>query len=403
MGCVAARERVRQRLPAAIADVAGAPVLGDEADDLGPGQVRHLPQVPPHRPLIGLAEAVLLEADQRAAHEGAGGRLVGEFEVRRLVALQERPDLVERANPFGTKCHDHPPMISSPRTSGSLPRWKPSPRSGSFAFGQDSPLTPRPFVARLLAATNHRTAAAGSGEMVSGLPPYVDRLLSRVAAVVTVVAVAAVVADLADGPDLPAIPLDHRPKIIRDWEEVFRSTGEGYTVRIAVFSDYKCPCCADAAQDMRTLGQEYSDVLIEYRSLPTLGELSERAAAVAECARPTGRYEEMHRILFDIVDSLGVVPWTRLEAQAGIVDTLSFRSCLHEPSEPPRISQDLAVAEQLGVTATPSILVDSLLFRGSPGLSYLDAYIATCTHPAPAFNRLNNTELRYDQILWYVL
>ncbi|MDE2878841.1 hypothetical protein [Candidatus Palauibacter soopunensis] len=73
MGCVSAREPVRRRLPAAIADVAGAAVLGDEAGDLGPGQARHLLQVPLHQPLLGLAEPVVREADQRAAHEGVGG------------------------------------------------------------------------------------------------------------------------------------------------------------------------------------------------------------------------------------------------------------------------------------------------------------------------------------------
>ena len=36
-------------------------------------------------------------------------------------ASSTAPDLAEGANPFGAKCHDHPPMISSPRTSGSSP------------------------------------------------------------------------------------------------------------------------------------------------------------------------------------------------------------------------------------------------------------------------------------------
>ena len=59
------------------------------------------------------------QADQRPADEVVGGVPAGEPEVRRLATVQEGPDLVESAYPSGAKCHDHPPMISSPRASGS--------------------------------------------------------------------------------------------------------------------------------------------------------------------------------------------------------------------------------------------------------------------------------------------
>lgn len=211
--------------------------------------------------------------------------------------------------------------------------------------------------------------------MASSVPSIVDRLLSVVAVAITTLAVVVVVADIADGPELPEIPEAHRPSVIGDWETVFRSPDESYSVRIAVFSDYMCAYCADAAHTLRTLVEEHADVLIEYRSLPTRGDLSMRAATVAECARGDGRFEEMHHRLFSFADSLGIVPWARVEADAGIRDSVTFRTCLDQSSVPERIIQDLAVAERLGVTATPSILVDSLLFRGSPGLTYLDAYV----------------------------
>ena len=104
-----------------VADVAGPAVLLDEAGDLGPGEAGHLLQIPLHQTLVGLPKGAVLEADQRPAREGVGGAAVGELEVRRLNAVQEGPDLVEGAYPFGAKCHDHPPMISSPRISGSSP------------------------------------------------------------------------------------------------------------------------------------------------------------------------------------------------------------------------------------------------------------------------------------------
>ena len=70
-------------------------------------------------PLEMPASCLKLEADQRPADEIVGGVPAGEPEVRRLATVQEGSDLVESAYPFGAKCHDHPPMISSPRASGS--------------------------------------------------------------------------------------------------------------------------------------------------------------------------------------------------------------------------------------------------------------------------------------------
>ena len=121
VGRVAALEGVGRGLAAVIADAPGPAVLSDEAGDLGAGEARHLLDEPLHQSLVRSPEAVVLEADQRAAHEGVGRGAVGELEVRRFIAVQEGPDLFEDAKSFGAKCHDHPPMISSPRPPGSIP------------------------------------------------------------------------------------------------------------------------------------------------------------------------------------------------------------------------------------------------------------------------------------------
>ena len=120
-GRVAALEGVGRGLPAVVADVAAPAVLPDEAVDLCPGEAGRLLEEPPHKALVGLPEAVVLEPDQRAPDARVGRVTVGELDVDLFVALQEGADVVEGADPFGAKCHDHPPMISSPRTSGSFP------------------------------------------------------------------------------------------------------------------------------------------------------------------------------------------------------------------------------------------------------------------------------------------
>ena len=106
----------------------------------GPGERRHLLDESPQQSLVGLSSApVVLEADERPSDEGVGGGAVGELEVRRLVAVQEGADLVEGAKPFGAKCHDHPPMISSPRTSGSSPAGNRNPVQAHLPWDKTPP------------------------------------------------------------------------------------------------------------------------------------------------------------------------------------------------------------------------------------------------------------------------
>ena len=101
--------------------MAGPAVLGDQPAQLRWGQAGHFAQELPDPAFVRPPKAVVvLEPDQRPPDEGVGGVAVRKVEVRRLVALQEGAELVESPNPFGAKCHDHPPRMSSPLGSCSL-------------------------------------------------------------------------------------------------------------------------------------------------------------------------------------------------------------------------------------------------------------------------------------------
>mgnify|MGYP001454433258 CR=1 FL=1 len=106
-----------------------------------------------------------------------------------------------------------------------------------------------------------------------------------------------------------------------------------------------------------------------------MGELSRLAAIAAECAATQGHFWDMHSALFTMVDSLGIRPWREFAKQVGIRDLEKFDSCM-KAEEPQRVlDRDLAASQQLGIIGTPAVLVDSLLFTGSPGHHYLLRYI----------------------------
>jgi len=80
-----------------VADPAGPAVLPEEAGDQGSREAGYLLEVPLHQALVGLSEAVVLEADQSPAHEGVHGVALGRLEVRGFIALEEGADVVKGA------------------------------------------------------------------------------------------------------------------------------------------------------------------------------------------------------------------------------------------------------------------------------------------------------------------
>ena len=73
-----------------VTDVARPAVLSDQAGDPGARRAGHLLNELLHQTLVWLPEAVVLEADQRAADEDVGGSAVGDLGVGRFAALSRR-------------------------------------------------------------------------------------------------------------------------------------------------------------------------------------------------------------------------------------------------------------------------------------------------------------------------
>ena len=98
---VAPLEGARRSATAPVLDAPGLPVLANQPGQLRPRQPRHLRQVAPDQPLVGLAQSLIAQPHQRAAHKLVDGLPVGPREVHRLAALDEGSHLVRGPDPFG--------------------------------------------------------------------------------------------------------------------------------------------------------------------------------------------------------------------------------------------------------------------------------------------------------------
>ena len=147
---------------------------------------------------------------------------------------------------------------------------------------------------------------------------------------------------------------------------------------VVEFADFQCPACSVVVATVDSLRRQYGDSLaLVFRHLPleNLHLQARNAAIAAECAATQGRFDEMYHTLYRRQAALGHVPWRQFAREAKVPDLNAFDSCLVDSSPDRRIQRDLALAESLHLSATPSFVVGGVLMRGVPSRGLLDSLL----------------------------
>lgn len=149
-------------------------------------------------------------------------------------------------------------------------------------------------------------------------------------------------------------------------------------VTVVAFSDFQCPYCKRFADQFNKLRVEHPEgVRLIFRNLPIqrIHPHARSAALAAECAAEQGRFPEYHDALFATPDLIGKIPWSAFARQAGVSDTISFARCMDSPLVAGRLREDSAAAARLGVTGTPTLLVNRWRLAGAPRAGLLDSLV----------------------------
>jgi protein-disulfide isomerase len=134
-------------------------------------------------------------------------------------------------------------------------------------------------------------------------------------------------------------------------------------VAMLIFSDFECPFCARLAVEvMPALKREYVDserVIFAFRHLPLPAHTrAARAAESAECARRQGRFWAMHDSLFQLPMRLDEAA-IQSHARAARLDLGEFATCMNGAASE-RVATDAAIARDLGLMATPTVVIGVL-------------------------------------------
>lgn len=169
----------------------------------------------------------------------------------------------------------------------------------------------------------------------------------------------------------PATAATTGPVEVKDWQR-FLSPGTRIgpadaPVTIIEFSDFQCPFCARHAETLRRIRGKYGNqVAIVFRHFPLTGihPHATDAALAAECAGAQQRFEPYHDVLFQRQDSIGSTAWNVFARDAAVPDTVKFQRCMRDREHAGRIEQDVAAGRSLGVTATPTTVINGTRIAG---------------------------------------
>ncbi len=131
-------------------------------------------------------------------------------------------------------------------------------------------------------------------------------------------------------------------------------------VTLLEYGDFECPYCGQAESVIRELLAEAgSDVRYVWRHLP-LNDVHPRAqmaAEAAEAAAAQGRFWDMYEVLLANQDALAPKDLSRYAEELGL-DVERFVRELQRRSHAARIAEDVATADESGVTGTPTFFIN---------------------------------------------
>jgi protein-disulfide isomerase len=147
-------------------------------------------------------------------------------------------------------------------------------------------------------------------------------------------------------------------------------------VTLVVFSDFQCPYCSRVEPTLRQVEQAYGDkvrIAWKHKPLP-FHPNAMPAAEAAEAAREQGKFWQMHDKMFAAQQDLSPAAYERWAQELGL-DLSRFKASIASGRNKPRIESDDGLATRLGITGTPTLVVNGEKVVGAVPFESLKAVI----------------------------
>lgn len=139
------------------------------------------------------------------------------------------------------------------------------------------------------------------------------------------------------------------------------------------YGDYECPHCRAAHSYLGRIQRHFGDrLLYVFRNFP-LGNIhpyAEAAAEAAEFAADHDKFWEMHDLLFQYQDQLGVSLLKALVQQIGLSPD-ELESSLEQGTYKKKVQADFSGGVRSGVNGTPTFFINGTRYNGPNEYEYL--------------------------------
>lgn len=137
-------------------------------------------------------------------------------------------------------------------------------------------------------------------------------------------------------------------------------------VEIAIFQDLECQFCAKVLGTIDQLWDEYPGQLrLVVKQMPLPGHRHAQLASEATlAAQAQGRFWEFHDLALAYQDDLTRASLVELAGKAGL-DVAAFTRALDERTYAPQVARDVASAQELDITGTPTFFINGKRFTGA--------------------------------------
>ena len=166
---------------------------------------------------------------------------------------------------------------------------------------------------------------------------------------------------------------DNRTRLQTPFSGAWAGAANGDVVLVE-FTDYACGFCRASVADIDRLLAEDKKLKIVYREIPILGPGSEQAAILALAAARQGRHAAVHRALF-AAGSPSAAKSAAVAAQAKL-DPAATAGAATDPVIAKEISDNLALARDIGLTGTPTFVIGNRILSGAVGYDTLKQAVA---------------------------
>ena len=188
-----------------------------------------------------------------------------------------------------------------------------------------------------------------------------------------------------------------RYRVPYDEAELWHGAEQASLVTIVAFLDYQCPYSQRLAEALAQLIETYPQelrVVVKQMPLPMHKQARSAAQAVL-AAHAQGRGWAMHTRLFDSQRELSRDDLRGHAQRVGVADMARFWADVEQGVDEAKISADMDLAKQLGMSSTPSFFINGVPYRGAQTFTDLRAlYI----DERERVEGLVQAGARYDQV-----